>query len=389
LRHKTRRLTIFLSGMIASVPHLGGATWAVLQYALGFERLGHDVYFVEPIEAGELTPDGAPLEHSANAGYFRRVMAEFGLAQRSALLLAGTRQTVGLPYSHLREAARRADVLVNIAGMLADEDLKGSIPLRVYLDLDPGFTQLWHAAQGIDMGFVGHTHFVTIGQHIGQPGCAVPTCGVSWITTQQPVVLAYWPVVGQESNNALTTVAHWRGYGSIEHEGVFYGQKAHSLRQFVALPTLTDEWFMLALAIHPAEQKDLAALGRSGWHMLDPAVAAASPASYQRFIQRSWAELGIAKSGYVASRCGWFSDRSICYLASGRPVIAQETGFSRFLPAGEGLLAFETIDDVLVGIEALRRDYASQRRAARAIAEAHFDSDQVLVRLLQSIGASA
>jgi hypothetical protein len=382
------RLTILLSGMIAGVPQHGGATWAVLQYLLGFKRLGHDVYFVEPLDEMALLPAGVPLERSANAAYFRQVVVEFGLEQTATLLLAGTQHTLGLPYAQLRRIARRADVLVNISGLLTDEALMSQIPLRVYLDLDPAFVQLWHATQGIDMRFASHSHFVTIGLAIGHPDCVVPTCGLPWLTTLQPIVLAHWPVAERMTYNALTTVANWRGYGSIEYDGVFYGQKAHSLRRFVTLPTLTEEKFMLALAIHPDEVKDLAALANNGWGLLDPAEMVHTPASYQQFIQGSKAELGIAKSGYVAARCGWFSDRSVCYLASGRPVIAQETGFSRFLPTGAGLFAFETIDDVLTSIEALKRDYARHARAARAIAQEYFDSNTVLAQLLHRIGAT-
>jgi hypothetical protein len=136
-------LTILLSGMIAAVPHQGGATWAVLQYLLGFKRLGHDVYFVELVEEAVLRPAGASLARSDNAAYFRQVMADFGLDGTSALLQTGTQQTVGLPYDRVHEIARRADVLVNISGLLADQTLTENIPLRVYLDLDPAFTQLW------------------------------------------------------------------------------------------------------------------------------------------------------------------------------------------------------------------------------------------------------
>jgi len=380
-------LTILLSGMVAAVPPQGGATCAVLQYLLGFKRLGHEVYFVQPLDQAELRPCGTPLVHSNNAAHFRQVMTDFGLAQNAALLLAGTQQTVGLPYAQLIRVANRADVLINISGMLDDNALTDPIPVRVYLDLDPAFNQLWHT-QGINMRFAGHSHFVTIGQAIGSADCLVPTCGLSWITTPQPIVLAYWPVAEHITCNALTTVANWRGYGSIEHRGVFYGQKAHALRQFIDLPTLTTEQFMLALAIHPDEVKDLAALASNGWRLVDPLRVSHTPVSYQQFIQGSKAEFGIAKSGYVAARCGWFSDRSICYLASGRPVIAQETGFSRFLPSGEGLFTFVTSYDVLGSIEALKRDYARHARAARAIAEEHFDSDKVLTRLLQQIGAT-
>ena len=381
------RLTILLSGMIAAVPGQGGATWAVLQYVLGFKRLGHEIYFVEPIEKAALRPAETSLSCSANATYFRQIVADFGLEQQATLLLAGTQQTLGLPYRQLCQVAQRADILINLSGILTDERLINGVPLRVYLDLDPAFTQLWHTAQGIDMRFAGHSHFVTIGQAIGTSDCAVPTCGLAWITTRQPMVLAYWPPARDIVADGLTTVGNWRGYGSIEHAGVFYGQKAHSLRQFLSLPTLTTEQFILALAIHPAEGKDLVALTRNGWHLLHPEQVTNTPARYQQFIQGSKAEFGVAKSGYVAARCGWFSDRSICYLATGRPVIAQETGFSGFLPTGEGLFAFETHDDVLAGIESLKQDYSRHAQAAREIAVAYFDSDRILTQMLRRIGA--
>jgi hypothetical protein len=386
----TGGLTILLSGMIAANPWQGGATWAVLQYLLGFRRLGHAVYLVEPVDPSALRPEGTELETSTNAAYFRKVIRAFDLAHNAALLLAGTQHTVGLPYQRLRQVAERADLLINVSGMLADQELVGRVPARAYLDLDPGFTQLWQAVEGIDMHFAGHSHFVTIGQAIGQPGCEVPTCGLPWIPTLQPIVLAHWPVVDAPFTcDALTTVGNWRGYGSISHEGVFYGQKAHALRQFMTLPSLTRERFTLALAIHPGEANDLARLASHGWRLVDPARVADTPAHYQQFIQASKAEFGIAKSGYVAARCGWFSDRSLCYLASGRPVLAHETGFTRFVPTGEGLFAFSTPDEVMAAIEQLNRDYARNARAARALAVAYFDSDVVLTRLLQRIGLIA
>lgn len=380
------KLTVVVSGMVAGDPHQGGAAWAVLQYVLGFRRLGHDVYLVEPVQESSLQPAGAALEASENAAYFRRVVAEFRLERSAALLLAGSRQTVGLSHDELRSVARGADVLVNISGMLADEELTARIPVRIYLDLDPAFIQLWHSAQGIDMRFAGHTHFVTIGQAIGRSDCPVPTCGRNWIPTFQPIVLDHWPVAGPITCDALTTVGNWRGYGSIEHQGIFYGQKAHSLRTIIDLPTRTREKFLLAFAIHPGETTDLTALASNGWQLVDPRQVAGTPDDYRRFIQGSKAEIGIAKSGYVASRCGWFSDRSVCYLASGRPVIAQETGFSRFLLTGRGLFAFETADDVLAAIEELNRDYPRHARAARGLAEEYFDSDNVLTQLLRSVG---
>jgi hypothetical protein len=203
-----------------------------------------------------------------------------------------------------------------------------------------------------------------------------------------PVVLPFWPVADRIDYDALTTVGNWRAYGSIEHEGVLYGQKAHSFRRLFALPTETSEVFMPALSIHADEHKDLRALAVNRWQVLDPARVAATPGGYQRFLQGSKAEFGIAKSGYVMARCGWFSDRSVAYLASGRPVIAQETGFSEFLPTGEGLFRFENSADVLAGIEALNHDYPRQSRSAREIAVAYFDSDLILSRLLEALSGS-
>jgi hypothetical protein len=382
-------LTIVIAYSIAGAPGHGGSTWALLQYVLGLRRLGHRVIFVDPIPPAALRPEQAPLRESTNAAYFSAVVRRFGLEHTSALLLAdGTRATVGMRYAAIVDAVRDADVLINVSGVLRDEGLLSLARRRVYLDLDPAFTQLWHAVQGIDMGFQHHTDFVTIGLAIGTPECAVPTCGVSWIPTWQPVVLEHWPVAPADGTGALTTVANWRGYGSIEYQGQFYGQKVHAWRAFMSLPTRTTERIVVALGIDPGETVDLQALAANRWQILDPARVTATPDTYGDFIRASKAELGIGKSGYVISRTGWISDRSICYLASGRPVLAQDTGFGRFLPAGKGLLAFETMDDLLDGIARLNADYPAQARAARALAEDVFDSDTVLTQLLARLQLS-
>ena len=380
-------LTIVVSGMIAADPHQGGATWAVLQYVLGLRDLGHRVFLIEPIPAQKFAPSGVSPDASPSGQYFRRVVGDFGLNDSAALLVCNSQTTVGLPYHQCEAITREADLLINISGMLRDKNLITSIPCRVYLDLDPAFIQCWHA-QGIDMHLDGHTHFVTIGRAIGEPDCPVPTCGRSWLKTLQPVVLSYWPVATRITHDALTTIGNWRGYGSVNHCGVLYGQKAHSLRQLFELPTLTPERFLLAMAIDPGEIADLQQLDRFGWQRTNPALIAATPQDYQQFIQGSKAELGIAKSGYVASRSGWFSDRSACYLACGRPVIAQDTGFPRYLPIGEGLFAFRTTDDVLSAIESLNTNYRGHCRAARELAQTYFDSRKVLPRFLDLVSTS-
>ena len=369
---------IVVSGSICGSLHQGGAVASLFQYVRGLERLGHDVFLVEPVVD---PPDATSIS------YFTSVTTAAGLSGRAAIV--GREDAVaGVAYAQVAEFARSADLLVTVSGSLRDPGLVEEIPVRVYLDLDPAFAQLWSDVEGIDMGFRDHTHFVTVGQALGTAGCSVPTCGYRWITTFQPVVLDDWPRAERIMRDALTTIANWRGYGSIDHDGVHYGQKVHSLRQFIDLPMRTGERFVLALAIHPDETNDLAALDDNGWELVDPLQVARTPQDYRQFVQGSKGEVGIAKSGYVVSRSGWFSDRSACYLASGRPVIAQDTGFSRFLPTGDGLFAFETGDDVLVAIEALRADYERHARAARELAEEYFDSDKVLTRLLEHVGVA-
>ena len=356
--------------MVAGDPHQGGATWAVLQWVLGLRRLGHDVWLVEPVR--ELS--------DASVAYFRDVVRSFDLDGRAGLL-APDATTIGARYADLVQAARGADLLVNVAGMLVDGRLFEPIPTRLYLDLDPAFTQHWQA-QGIDMRLEGHTHFATVGLRVGTVGCAVPTCGRDWLHTLPPVVLDRWPVAQELIDDAFTSVGNWRSYGSLEVDGVRYGQKAHAVRALIELPERSTVPVSLAFSIHPDEQDDLAALAKHGWRLLDPAVVASSPAAYQAFVAGSRAELGIAKEGYVVSQCGWFSDRSACYLASGRPVLALDTGFGAGLPGGEGLLPFGSVDEALGGIEAIASDYERHRHAARALAEGLLDSDVVLGRLL-------
>lgn len=382
-------LRILVGGAFARVPAQGGLVWMVMQYVLGLRQLGHEVVLVEPVTGDDLRPVESALPASDNAAYFESVARHFELQESATLLRVDGSETVGVSWEELRRFAERADLLIDLAGGLAGSDLLERIPVRLYLDLDPGFTQLWHAVENIDMGFAGHTHFATVALGFESGAHAVPTCGLDWIATPQPVVLSEWPVAERTERDALTTVANWRGYGSIRTNGVFYGQKAHSLREVIDLPRRTGGRFELALAIHADESADLAALEANGWTLLDPGDVAASPEDYRRFIQGSKAELGVAKSGYVAARCGWFSDRSVCYLASGRPVIAQETGFGEALPVGAGLFAFDTVEDVGAALEELQRDYEGQRRAARLIAEEYFASDRVLGRLLERLGVAA
>jgi hypothetical protein len=363
-------VNVVVSGMVAGDPGQGGAAWAILQYVLGLRRLGHDVTLVEPVD--ELTPDRVSV--------FRRIMARFDLR---AALVADDR-SAGMTLREVDDTCRSADVHLNVSGMW-----RGGldVPVRVYLDLDPAFNQLWADVEGIDVGLDGHTHHATVGQHVGAVGCEVPTCGRTWIRTLPPVVLEHWPYAATRARHSFTTIGNWRSYGSIEHGGRVYGQRAHSLRRLAGIASSSTHSFEVALAIHADEHEDLALLRRHGWRLVDPAFAASTPSAYRAFIRSSYAELSVAKSGYVESRCGWVSDRSVCYLASGRPVVALDTGLRDVLPVGEGLLVYTDEAEAVAAVDDVCARYVEHRTAARRLAEEHFDSDLVLTRLLDEVGA--
>jgi hypothetical protein len=384
--------TVLVGGSVAQRPGSGGHTWVFLQYLLGLRRLGLEPVLIDWLEP-EMCRDraGAPsdVERSWNIAYLAGVMDRFGLAENWAVLHEGGRAVVGMSDAALDRAVDRAGLLLNVNGFVRQERVLERVALRAYLDIDPGFGQMWRALDLHDP-FAGHDAFVTIGERIGQPGCTIPTNGLDWVTTPQPVVLEQWPAQapGDPGNDpGFTTVASWRGpFAPIEYEGVTYGLRVHEFRRFADLPGRTPERLEVALNIHEADGGDLELLHSNGWHLADPAKEAADPWAYRDYVQRSKGELMIAKGMYVTSRSGWLSDRSICYLASGRPVVAQDTGISELYPVGEGLLAFDDPDGAAAALEEVSSDYARHSLAARALADEHFDSSVVIGRLLGELG---
>lgn len=383
----TARGRLTIAGSIAQKPHQAGHSWQFLQYLLGFRRLGWDVLFVDRLEDALCRDErGRPCAPAAsvNLGYLDALMDEFELDGAWSVVLDGGRHA-GVARADVIEHVRDSELLLNVMGFLGDEELLGAARRRVFLDTDPGFGQMW-CALGLADVFAGHDAHVTIGERIGRDGCTIPTCGRDWITTPQPVLLDGWPVAARPVRDVFTTVGRWRGaYGPVDYDGHRYGLRAHEFRRFAGLPRASGASFELALEIDPAETPDLALLEANGWALTDPAAVSASPAAYRAYIAGSAAEFMVAKGMYVDSASGWFSERSICYLASGRPVLAQDTGLAELYPLGEGLLAFATLDEAVAGVEAIRCDPGRHARAARAIAEEHFDSDKVLGRLLERL----
>jgi glycosyltransferase involved in cell wall biosynthesis len=382
---------VVVAGSLAQKPRRGGHSWVFLQYLLGFRRLGWDVLFLDRLEP-EMCRDASgqrcSLDLSLNLRYFLEAMERFGLEGKFALLYRQGEQCIGLSRQQVLERTRDAALLLNVMGFLTDEEILERAPQRVFLDIDPGFGQMWQDA-GLTNIFQGHDQYVTIGQNIGRPGCPIPACGLPWITTPQPVVLEHWQPAPSPAGACITSIASWRGaYGPVEYKGHTYGLRVHEFRKFSALPRQCARPFELALDIDPGETKDLALLKENGWSLVDPGLVAGDPGAYQAYIQGSWAEFTVAKNIYVQTGSGWFSDRSICYLASGKPVIAQDTGFAGLYPTGEGLLAFRTFEEAVAAVAELSRNYDRHARAARAVAEAYFDSDKVLGRLLGKLGVA-
>ena len=380
--------TIAVGGSLAQRPQRGGHAWVFLQYLLGFRRLGWDVVFIDRLEPdmcvdehGQVTT----LEMSVNLRYLERVMERFGLGDSWALLFDGGREVVGMDRGQLLQRLRSSALLLNVMGFIDDVDVLTAVPQRVFLDIDPGFGQMWQAL-GLHETFRDHDAYVTIGENIGRPTCLIPSCGIDWVTTKQPVVLDEWPFLDHEGA-AFTSVGSWRGpFGPVVFEGRTFGLRVHEFRRFVTLPARTGEQFEVALDIDGSDDADRRLLREHGWGAADPIKVAADVDSYRSYVSGSRGELMIAKNMYVQASSGWFSDRSICYLASGRPVIAQDTGLTDLLPLGEGLLVFSTPDEAVACVEQVVADWPRHAKAARRISEEHFASDRVLSSLLERLG---
>ncbi len=396
---------VLLSGALANKPFNGGNAWSRLGWILGFKRLGFNVFFVEQISAASCVDAGdaaTDFANSVNVAWFKTVMGQFGLGHSAALICDDGAQVWGLGLDTLEAIARRADLLFNFGGHLTLPELRNGRACKIYYDDDPGFTQFWHASGCPGMHLEGHDFFFTIGANIGEPDCAIPANGIAWHHTRPPAVLAEWPYMqstqrgfrdsrtepGRASGRVrFTTVASWRGaYAPIQYGGKTYGLKAHQFRKFLDLPARTGERFEIALQIHPADKKDLDSLLAHGWRIADPRQVAATPSAFRRYVWRSGAEFSAAQGVYVETNSGWFSDRTVRYLASGKPALVQETGFSPHIPTGEGLLSFRTLDEATEAARRISSDYSRHCRAARRLAEQYFDSDRVVRRFAEEIG---
>jgi hypothetical protein len=362
----------------------GGHAMFVLQWLHGLERLGHHVLFIEFLK--EHPGEGA----ASLVRCFDETVTGWWDADQSSLIVETSTETLyGLDAAQVKRIAEEASAVITLAAPYRREPypLIGDVRPRVLVEQDPGYTHLW-AAQGDPLDVYGeHDLYYTVGGNIGSSRCSLPTLGLPWQPIWNPVVMDWWSEEPPLRRNYLTTIADWRGYGYLEHEGRILGPKAEEFRRFLRLPRLIGEPLGLALDIDP-DDPDLADLEECGWKVESPKVVGDADL-YRDYVAGSLGEFSCAKGGYAGTRCGWFSDRSACYLAAGRPVVLQATGFEDLLPTGKGLFAVATVEEAVEAGRAIRRDYSLHAAAARRLAREHLDSDKVLRRLLAEVGVTS
>ena len=406
------RPRLVVLGILGEIP-LAGVVWQVLHYLEGFRRLDFDVYYVEDTGNWPYDPKQNTVTDDCTyaVNLIGQLMSAYGWSDRWAYRLgAQGGRTFGLSESQLAQLFEQADILVNVTGstVLRSEHLQ--VPVRVYLETDPVLPQI-EIAKGnqfyIDL-LNAHTHHFTYGENIGSPDCNVPAGRFPYRPTRQPIVLDWWagathqPEASEISNPYFTTIANWRQSGKdIEWNGDTYTwSKHHQFLKFIDLPRRTTQLLELALAVqekweedekdwvpqHEDDAEAIRLLTSYGWRITNGLRLSTNISSYRNYIVESRGEFTVAKDQYARLKSGWFSDRSACFLAAGRPVITQDTGFGKFIPTGEGLFSFTTMEDIVAALETINHDYEKHSRIARSIAVEYFAAEKVLQKMIDDIG---
>lgn len=365
---------------------LGGILSWALQWLAGFQRLGHDVYLVEksgyPNSCYDPSKDVANDDYSYGLPIVDGLLARFGLGDNWCYVDAQERYH-GLSRERVAEVFRSAELFIDM-GMYEWLAEAANAKQRIFLDGEPGFTQM-QMANGLAGGgqLPNYDSYYSNGVNIGAAGCTAPTAGIDWHPVLPPVVVDLFPIQRVDTDAAFTTVMHWQSHNPIEFDGTTYGQKDVEFAKFMALPQRTAGPLEVAVSGVDVPTRRLI---DSGWRVRHANDITISIDSYYDYIRASRGEFSVCKNVFVATNSGWFSERSAIYLASGRPVVLQDTGFSAHLPCGEGLFAVRTVDEAAAAIEAIQGDYERHSRRAREIAVEYLDAPKVLGGFLRELG---
>ena len=378
------RLRIIVLGYIVRGP-LGGMVWSNLHYLMGLARLGHDVFFLEDSDdypsCYDPVRDVTDTDPTYGLSFTARTMERIGFADRWAYHDAHAGRWHGPWGGRVAEICADADLVLDLSGVNPLRPWLLDVPARALVDTDPAFTQIRHLTDPVarDRALL-HTAFLSFGANIGQRVCSIPDDGLPWHPTRQPVVLDTLRVTPGRPQGRYTTVMLWHSYPVQEYAGVCYGLKAESFMPYMDLPARVGPVFELAVGSATAPHS---LLRRNGWSVRDSRKPTRDLPTYESYIRRSKAEFSVAKHGYVRTWSGWFSERSVTYLASGRPVLVQDTGFSDWLSTGSGVLAFASPEEAIAGLGEIDGRYAHHCRAAREMAAEYFDAAKVLPGLIE------
>ena len=380
-------LKIVVLGYIVRGP-LGGLAWHHLQYVIGLKKMGHEVLFLEDSDdfPGCYNPETFELGVDPQYGlaFLKNLFTHFDLNNHWSYYDAHTGQWHGKSRDEVFLFCSKADMVLNLSAVNPVRDWWAKIPSRILIDTDPSFTQIKHLTSPKDFETAKqHTAFFSFGENIGKHNCHIPADGFDWKPTRQPVVMDIWNETLSPTSEKWTTVMQWDSYKMQQYDNRIFGMKSMSFREYDKLPQLLpSENFELALGSITAPVEELKA---NGWNIISSLVPTKSPYTYQQYIQQSKGEWSIAKHGYVISNSGWFSERSTCYMATGKPVIVQDTGFTGLFPVGEGLLCFSNIDEAVEQIKRVCIDYKLHCSKAREIIKEHFEASLVLQDLIDLI----
>jgi hypothetical protein len=392
------RLRIIVTGMVGLYP-VGGVAWDYLQYVIGFARLGHDVYYHEDTWSWPYHP--VEKTYTADGSYSARYLTEFFRSYAPELserwhYLHLHETSYGMARKAFDEVAATADIFLNVSGACMIPEELSPRCVKVFLDTDPGYNQLmlserFEWSENVDRwcGSVeAHDQHFTYAENIHGEDCLVPRLHYRWKTTRMPIVLDLWEPLAEvrpSEDMPWTTIMTWNAFkGKLIYRGVEYGSKGAEFEKLMDLPRRVRSRLNVAVG---GVSAPLDRLASSGWQVTDGPEATETPARYQQFIRDSRGEISTAKNVYVAMRTGWFSCRSACYLAAGRPVVVQDTGFRSIIPCGAGLLAFQTAEEAVAALELAEADHEGHSAAALALAREHFASERVLKQFIEDVSA--